>query len=76
VVLTAVGQNGYALRYASKALHDDFKISVAACRQNGISLHYVSEKMQVRGEPRRTAAAAHLAPSHHNFWHTLILTLF
>ena len=43
VVLAAVQQNGFALKYASEELKKDREIVLAAVRQNGYALEYASE---------------------------------
>ena len=46
VVLAAVQQNGFALKYASEELKKDREIVLAAVRQNGYALEYASEHLK------------------------------
>jgi hypothetical protein len=46
VVLTAVKQNGMALRYASQEMQNDQAVVSEAVKQNGLALEYASRAMQ------------------------------
>ena len=52
VVLEAVKQDGYALRFASEELRGDRDVVMEAVKQNGDALQYASQELQRDTEVR------------------------
>ena len=46
IVLSAVQQNGYSLKYADESLKKDKEIVLSAVQQNGYSLKYADESLK------------------------------
>jgi hypothetical protein len=59
VVLAAMAQNGYALRYASAELRADREVVLAAMAQHGYALEYASAELRADREVVLAAVAQH-----------------